>query len=55
MTSEILSSEEFPAEYQGKVFVTLFGPLVNPRFEGFVSPKEVVITFEDEEGGGPAA
>jgi glucose/arabinose dehydrogenase len=43
--------EEFPGEYQEKVFLSLFGPLVNPRFEGFVSPKVVTITFKDEEGG----
>jgi glucose/arabinose dehydrogenase len=42
---------EFPAEYQGKVFLSLFGPLVNPRFEGFVSPKVVIVTFKDELGG----
>ena len=43
--------EEFPAEYHGKVFLSLFGPLVNPRFEGFVSPKVVIVTFKDEPGG----
>jgi len=46
--------EEFPAEYHGKVFLSLFGPLVNPinlRFEGFVSPKVVIVTFKDETGG----
>ena len=43
--------EEFPAEYRGKVFLSLFGPLVNPRFEGFVSPKVVIVTFKDETGG----
>ena len=29
----------------------MFGPLVNPRFEGFVSPKVVTVTFKDESGG----
>ena len=33
------------------VFLSLFGPLVNPRFEGFVSPKVVTITFKDQKGG----
>lgn len=40
--------KEFPEEYKGKVFLTLFGPLVNSRYEGFVSPKVVIATIKNE-------
>ena len=38
---------EFPAEYQGKLFVALFGPAVNPQFEGVVEAKVVTISLSE--------
>lgn len=39
---------EFPSEYDGIIFVSLFGPFVNPRFEGHVSPKVVMVTLSEK-------
>lgn len=46
------SGEQFPSEYQDKIFVTLFGPLVNPKYRGLVTPKVVVVTLVEPSTGG---
>ena len=38
---------QFPSEFQDKVFVTLFGPFVNPQFASAVEAKVVVVTIEE--------
>jgi glucose/arabinose dehydrogenase len=38
--------DQFPGEYQGRIFVTLFGPLVNPRFADQVEAKVVTVDIE---------
>jgi glucose/arabinose dehydrogenase len=39
--------EQFPSEYRERVFVTLFGPFVNPRFADQVEAKVITIDLED--------
>ena len=39
--------EQFPSEFRDKLFVTLFGPLVNPQFASVVEAKVVMVTIEE--------
>ena len=48
--TEYLGSE-FPTEFQGKLFVSLFGPAVNPRFDGFVEAEVVIVGLSEPTPG----
>lgn len=47
----VYQGTQFPSEFQDKVFVTLFGPLVNPQFATVVEAKVVVVTIEEASPG----
>ena len=42
---------QFPSDFHDNVFVTLFGPLVNPQFESVVEAKVVMVTLEEVSPG----